>query len=82
MPGENQAWLAFPVNRIENTKDQHLRIALSAEGVQEGQPLKLWNSTTNVYLFGDAIIDGVPTNKDLVFRYTCKRPILKDWFNE
>lgn len=81
-PGENQAWVVFPLNMQQNTRHRHLRIALSAEGVEEGQPLKIWNTTTNVYLFGDAIINGIPTNKDLVFRYTCKRPALKDWFYE
>lgn len=81
-PGKNQDWVVFPLNVQQNTMQRHLRIALSADGVEEGQPLKLWNTTTNVYLFGDAIIEGNPTNKDLVFRYTCKRPVLKDWFNE
>lgn len=81
-PGENQAWVVFPLNLQQNTRHRNLRIALSAEGVEEGRPVNLWNTKTNVYQFGDAIINGTPTNKDLVFRYTCKRPALKDWFNE
>lgn len=80
--GEDQVWQIFIVPSLPVTRDQPYQISLSTDDGDHNQALILWNTKTNVYRGGDAIVKGVPTNNDLVFRYTCKMPPLTDWFNE
>lgn len=80
--GKDQVWQIFPLQPLPVTRDQPFQFTLSADGGDPNQVLVLWNTKTNVYRGGDAIVKGVPTNNDLVFRYTCKMPPLNDWFNE
>lgn len=79
-PGNHQAQQVFPIHVPQNTKDHNYRISLSTLGSTQEPALRLWNTKTNIYLGGDAIVNGVPLNNDLVFQYTCKMPLLKDWF--
>ncbi len=80
LPITDQGWLPLSFPPISHSKYRQYRLTLSASGNEH--ILDLWNTTSNVYRGGDAIVRGVPTNQDLIFRYTCKMPPLTDWFNE
>ncbi|MBE0696296.1 MAG: hypothetical protein IH586_05175 [Anaerolineaceae bacterium] len=81
IPGKDQVWLSFPFHPLVGTKDHLYRMTLTAPGSSQDNWLALWNTTTNIYRGGDAIVEGVPTNMDLIFRYTCRMPPLSDWLD-
>ncbi len=80
IPIGEATWLAFPLS-IQGSIDHPYRIILKTSGGEQDTYLTLWHTKTNVYRGGDAIVAGVATNSDLVFRYTCRMPLLADWFN-
>ena len=81
VPVANQTWLTITPPPMTGTKDHPYRITITAADDSQDRLLYLWDTTTNVYRGGDAIVHGVPTNNDLIFRYSCKMPILMDWYN-
>lgn len=74
-----QTWLMPGITPMRATKDQPYRILLTAADNSQTGTLQLWSTTTNVYRGGDAVVRGIPTNYDLIFRYTCQMPILTEW---
>lgn len=81
IPRKSETWLLFPIPSLEHTQDREYRFTLNTDSGDQENTLALWNTKTNVYRGGDAIVNGVPTNYDLIFRYTCKMRPLTDWFN-
>lgn len=70
--GDN-AWRNFPITPIADSAGKTYLITLTSPESQPGNAVSIWRSKADIYPGGEAAVNSIPINADLVFRYHCNR---------
>lgn len=64
-------WYVFPLQNISDSIGKRYRISLTSPQSRPGDAITVWQSTSDSYAGGEAMLNGRPLNADLAFRYGC-----------
>lgn len=67
----DNAWREFLFTPIADSSGKGYQIAISSTESQIGNAIAIWHSQADMYPNGEAKINGVSINADLVFHYRC-----------
>jgi hypothetical protein len=69
----DNAWHEFPLAPVPDSAGKTYMITLSSPEGQPGNAISIWSSRTDAYPGGEANVNGIAINADLVFRYRCQK---------